>query len=240
MAKEKELITAQALADALDLSVETIWRYTRNSKIPYVELGSRQYRYKIKDVMAALTGERVGAAGGDAWPDYPLLHEKGARYEALEGQLVAMPSPDVAHQRAISALLVTLVEYFRQIDPRGEVFVAPLDVAFENGTVVQPDIIYVSGAQLDIIKEKLIEGVPTLVVEVMSAAGRSRDRVQKIRVYQKAGVQHCWLADSGERTIECFALGETGYALVAAGMEDDVVEHPDFAGLSVLLATLWR
>ncbi|HHX95716.1 MAG TPA: helix-turn-helix domain-containing protein, partial [Clostridia bacterium] len=42
MIGNKELITAQALAEALDLSVETIWRYTREKKIPYVELGSKQ------------------------------------------------------------------------------------------------------------------------------------------------------------------------------------------------------
>ena len=51
MAPEKELITAQALAKALDLSVETIWRYTRENKIPYIELGKRQYRYKLDEVI---------------------------------------------------------------------------------------------------------------------------------------------------------------------------------------------
>ncbi|MBV1754776.1 MAG: helix-turn-helix domain-containing protein [Methanobacterium sp.] len=51
MTGDKELITAHVLAEALDLSVETIWRYTRENKIPYVELGSRQYRYKLADVI---------------------------------------------------------------------------------------------------------------------------------------------------------------------------------------------
>ena len=39
---EKELITARTLAESLDLSVETVWRYTRENKIPCVELGSRK------------------------------------------------------------------------------------------------------------------------------------------------------------------------------------------------------
>ena len=56
---QTDLITAQALADALNLSVETIWRYTRNNKIPYVTLGERQYRYNLQAVVAALTGARV-------------------------------------------------------------------------------------------------------------------------------------------------------------------------------------
>lgn len=59
MASNKELITAQVLAEALDLSVETIWRYTREKKIPYIELGSKQYRYKLSDVIRALNNSRV-------------------------------------------------------------------------------------------------------------------------------------------------------------------------------------
>lgn len=55
MAENNELVTAQALADALGLSVETIWKYTRENKIPYIELGSRQYRYNLQNVIQALS-----------------------------------------------------------------------------------------------------------------------------------------------------------------------------------------
>ena len=59
MTVDKELITAQALAEALDLSVETIWRYTRENKIPCVELGRRQYRYKVDEVIKALRATTI-------------------------------------------------------------------------------------------------------------------------------------------------------------------------------------
>lgn len=42
----KELLTAQELAEILKLSVDTIWRCTREKRIPAVELGPRQYRYE--------------------------------------------------------------------------------------------------------------------------------------------------------------------------------------------------
>jgi len=47
MSENKEMITAQVLAKELNLSVETIWRYTRENKIPFIELGKKQYRYKL-------------------------------------------------------------------------------------------------------------------------------------------------------------------------------------------------
>lgn len=239
MVKKKELITAQALADSLDLSVETIWRYTRNRRIPFVELGSRQYRYRLRDVMAALSGQVGEISGGyrGNLPGYGLaLHdENGVTYEVLAGKLSQDPAPSVAHQRAKSALLLILTRYFRQIDPRGEVFVGPLDLCLPDSTVVRPDIFFVSGTQLDIVQEESVSGVPNLIVEIVSRSGRARDRVTKMAIYQNAGVQHYWLFDCQERTLECYSLQGPVYARVAAGMAGDQVEHPDFAGLSIPL-----
>jgi len=59
MDMDKELITAQVLAETLDLSVETIWRYTREKKIPCIELGNRHYRYRLEDVIIALGGNAL-------------------------------------------------------------------------------------------------------------------------------------------------------------------------------------
>ncbi len=249
MAGDKELITAHALAKMLDLSVETIWRYTRENKIPYIELGSKQYRYKLTDVVRALTGSTVQEKTADyktepgkkyTYQDYLKLPEKpGYRFEVLEGVLIEDPSPSVMHQRVSRRLQRILEDYFWEVDTKGEIFNAPLDVTFGDITVVQPDLFYVSGEQKVIVKEARIDGPPTLVVEVLSPSSRRKDRLQKLRTYQKAGVQHYWIVNPEEKTLECFALRDGTYALLAAGMDEDVVEYPDFAGLSIDLKALW-
>jgi Uma2 family endonuclease len=250
VAGDKELITAQALAKALDLSVETIWRYTREKKIPCIELGSKQYRYKLADVIRALSASAVQekAAEYKAEPDkksftyqdyLELPEEPGYRYEVLEGMLVKEPSPNVMHQRVSRRLQRILEDYFWKVDPEGEIFDAPLDVTFGDITVVQPDMFYVSGEQKVIVKEARIDGPPALVVEVLSPSSTRKDRLHKMRIYQKVQVQHYWIVDPEEKTLECFALRDGLYARVAAGMEEDVVEHPDFAGLSIALKDLW-
>ncbi len=248
MAENKELVTAQALADALGLSVETIWRYTRENKIPYIKLGKRQYRYNLQDVMQALSGSSSAIArdnsaqyqSGDNKPftyqDYLQLPDKpGYRYEVLEGILVKDPSPNVMHQRVSRRLQRNLEDYFWSVDPDGEVFYAPLDTTLGEINVVQPDLFYVSGEQKNIIKEARIDGSPTLIVEILSPTSRRKDRLQKMRIYQKAWVQHYWIVDPEEKTLECFALREGVYALVATGMEENVVEHADFPGLGISL-----
>ncbi|HWP96489.1 MAG TPA: Uma2 family endonuclease [Syntrophomonadaceae bacterium] len=244
-----ELITAQVLAEALGLSVETVWRYTRERKIPYIELGSKQYRYKLVDVVGVLTSSTVleKAAPYETEPpkkltyqDYLLLPEEpGYRFEILDGMLIKEPSPNVMHQRVSRRLQRILEDYFWEVDPGGEIFNAPLDVTFHDISVVQPDVFYVSGEQKQIVKDTRIDGPPVLVVEVLSPSSGRRDRLQKLRIYQRVEVQHYWLVNPQERTLECFSLRDGVYALVAAGMDEAVIEHPSFAGLSIALNALW-
>lgn len=249
MAGEKDLITAHALAEALDLSVETIWRYTREKKIPYIELGSKQYRYNPTDVINALTSSSVKEKAGEyksqtakkyTYQDYLLLpDEPGYRFEILEGMLIKDPSPNVPHQRASRGLQRILEDYLWQVDPEGEIFNAPLDVTFGDITVVQPDLFYVAGEQKEIVKATRIDGSPTLVVEVLSPSTSRKDRLQKLRIYQREQVRHYWLVNPEEKTLECFILLDGAYTLMASGMDEDVVEHPSFSGLSIPLGYLW-
>ena len=77
------------------------------------------------------------------------------------------------------------------------------------------------------------------MVEIVSPSSRRKDRLQKFRIYQKVGVEHYWIANPEEKTLECFALRNGLYALVASGMDEDIVEHPSFAGLTIELKNLW-
>ena len=243
----EDLITAQVLADTLGLCVETIWRYTRSDRIPYVRLGERQYRYNLNEVMQTLSGvvkeknqDYQTEAKTYTYQDYLTLPEEpGFRYEVLEGQLIKEPSPNLLHQRISRELGFILISYFRQVDPQGEIFDAPLDVTFQDITVVQPDILYVNGNQLEILKKTRIDGAPTLTVEIISDSSRRKDRVQKLQIYQKAGVQHYWLVNPQDKTFECFVLKDGVYSLVVIETDDNVLDHPDFPGLAIPLAELW-
>ncbi|NMB34727.1 MAG: helix-turn-helix domain-containing protein [Firmicutes bacterium] len=154
-------LTAHDLATELNLSVETVWKYTRNKKIPCIEPGGRQYRYKLTDVLAALdistdaekTGEyQIAPAKKLTYEDYlNIPEEPGYRLEILDGVLAKDPSSNIPHQLASRRLQRILEDYFWEIDPKGEVFDAPLDVTLEETTVVQPDLFYITGEQIGTI-----------------------------------------------------------------------------------------
>ncbi len=249
MSGEKDLITAHELAKELDLAVDTIWRYTREKRIPFVELGGKQYRYRKADVINSLTESRVGeslANYGEREEQKMTYHEycelpaeAGYRFEVLDGILVRDPSPNVAHQRVVFQLAKILDEYFLSVDGEGEVFLSPLDVTIGDYNVVQPDLLYISGKEKEIIKKERVDGPPTLAVEVISPYSGRKDRMKKMQIYQKAGVEHYWLVDPEEKILECFILQEGYYARVAGGMDAEVVEHPELAGLKIDLSKLW-
>ncbi|MFW6237977.1 MAG: Uma2 family endonuclease [Halanaerobiales bacterium] len=258
MEENNELLTAQKLAKKLDLSVDTIWKYTREDKIPYIKLGNRQYRYNLEEVLTALSGEKVkeqrekyqtqqstndipGNNENFTYRDYlELPEEPGYHYEVLEGNLIKEPSPNVIHQRVSRRLQRMLEDYIWEKDPDGEIFNAPLDVTFGEINVLQPDLLYIQGEDQNLIKEKRIDGPPLLVVEIISPSSGGRDRVQKMNIYKKAGVKHYWIVDPEKKTCECFTLKNDEYTLTLSGMEDDVIEHPEFPDLKIPLKTLWQ
>ncbi|MGI5881915.1 MAG: Uma2 family endonuclease [Dethiobacteria bacterium] len=188
-----------------------------------------------------MAGYKVDPTRKYTYQDYLELAEKpGYRYEVLDGVLVKDPSPNVMHQRVSRRLQRVLEDYFWETDSEGELFNAPLDVTLHDFTVVRPDLFYVPGRKKKIIKETRIDGSPALVVEVLSPSNKRKDRLQKMHIYLKAGVEHYWLVSPEEKTLECFALRDGNYALVAAGMDEEVVDHPDFMGLSIPLKSLWE
>lgn len=247
--RNQKLLTAYSLAEVLNLSVETIWKYTRENKIPCVKLRGKQYRYHLPEVMKALlkntfqeerTVYQVDTSKKYTYQDYlKLPEEPGYRYEVLEGVLVKDPSPNVMHQRVSRRLQRILEDYFWEVDPQSEIFNAPLDITFQEITVVQPDLFYISGKQKKLVGKNRIDGPPTLVVEIISPSTSRKDRIQKRNIYQKYRVLHYWLVHPEERTLECFTLRDGAYTLAASGMDEDVVEHPDFPGLTISLEILW-
>lgn len=242
----KNLLTAQELAEKLSLSVETIWRYTRQRKIPFIELGHRQYRYDPEQVLAALAGSPHEAepVSGDRnkplYQDYlEFPEESGFHYEVLDGTVTKEPSPDYHHQRVSRRLQRVLEDYFAENDPDGEVFHAPLDVILSDQTVVQPDLFYISSRQQSLYRFPRIEGAPELVIEIVSPLSYSRDRVKKLEIYREAEVQHYWLVDPQARTIEAYRYSNGAYVWVAGADGDSEFTHPDFPGLRVSLQELF-
>ncbi|MEA4882285.1 MAG: Uma2 family endonuclease [Clostridia bacterium] len=252
---EPKLLTAQELARMLQLSVETIWRYTRNSTIPFVQLSSRKYRYDPEKVLQHLgknTNEQPASSVRETGPEYitdkaytyddylQLPEDECHHYEILDGALIKEPAPYVHHQRVSRRLQRLLEDYFTPRDPAGEVFNAPIDVTLSDTNVIQPDLAYIPGDKSGIVEERRINGAPHLVVEILSTWTRSKDRLRKRSIYERMHIPHYWIVDPHDETIEAYALHDDAYVLRSSALDAEDFVHPDFPGFVVDLAALWK
>src|SRR6185437_16843962 len=113
--------------------------------------------------------------------------------------------------------------------------------------VSHPDLFFVRQEREHIISNRVIEGVPDLIVEILSPSTRDEHaRGGKLwRSYELHGVPHYWIVDNGSRTLAQYVLvgdpyqaGQYGAAtLLRPGQ---TLTSPLFPTLSLPMAKLFR
>jgi Uma2 family endonuclease len=142
--------------------------------------------------------------------DYAALPDDGQRYEIVDGVLYMTPAPGTPHQH-VSKWFVHYLTTHVELAGLGRVYHAPCDVELAPNVVVQPDIIVVLQANLNIITPTRLIGVPDLVIEILSPGSAGYDRRRKQDAYARAGLREYWLADPAARTVEVLRLEEGEY-----------------------------
>jgi Uma2 family endonuclease len=173
------------------------------------------------------------------YDDYAALPEDGRRYELYEGELVMTPSPRPRHQSVIGNLHLVFAEHVRA-QGLGEVYLSPIDVILSHVTVLQPDLVYVDRARLEIVTDRAIEGAPTLVVEVLSPSTDARDRGVKPALYARYGVPFYWIVEPTGRTVQALQLSHGAYAVVGTLDATTPAVLPPLHGLALDPAAIWR
>ena len=167
------------------------------------------------------------------YEDY-LNTPEDKRYELLDGDLVALSSPEEFHQ-SVSILMGTKLVQFAVENRRGRIYHAPFDVVLSNTDVVQPDLIFVSNERADIITPANIQGAPDLVVEILSPSTAARDKTFKRSLYARHGITEYWMVDLATKTITVLRLGERGFEVVDTYGEGETLTSPTLQGFTLNL-----
>jgi Uma2 family endonuclease len=104
------------------------------------------------------------------------LPDDGKRYELVDGTLLVTPSPSAPHQRAIADLFRLLDPYVRT-HRLGHVCFSPADLDLRSGQLLQPDLFVGGRGDGPPPLTWAGYGLPTLVVEVLSASTARCDRI---------------------------------------------------------------
>ena len=181
----------------------------------------------------------LGASIMLTYEDYVCLPDDGKIYEILEGELEVTPAPIPRHQD-VSRNMEWIVQQYVRREGAGKVYDAPIDVVLDEHNIVQPDILFISTPRLHIIGEKNIQGMPDLIVEILSPSTQRRDRVLKLKTYARHGLAHYWILDPEQETLEAFELEGSTYRLVEALSGKASFEPSLFPGLTIDLAEIWE
>ena len=170
------------------------------------------------------------------YEDYLKLDE-GVYFEFINGKAFMSPAPELFHQRWARHIFLA-VEHHVAARKLGEVFFAPVDVILDEKNVVQPDLVFVSTANSNLLERRGVMGAPDLVVEIISPSSVRHDRYEKRELYARFGVKEFWLADVANRSIEVLVLRNGSYTLHACATGEGKVRSEVLAGLELDLATL--
>jgi Uma2 family endonuclease len=99
------------------------------------------------------------------------------------------------------------MELFVRAHKNGVVVIAPFEVHLPGiAKPVQPDVLFVPAEDWPSAPVKFFEGVPALIVEVLSPSTGRTDRLVKLDAYERAGVREYWLVSPKVRSIELHVL----------------------------------
>jgi Uma2 family endonuclease len=173
-------------------------------------------------------------------------------YDIVGGKLIGYNVPDLDHGLVASDLAGLLWEAGRA--GYGIALTNTHAVALDFPTkgwaaeyVTHPDHSFVRSGREDILGQRAVEGVPDLVVEVLSPSTRDEHAAGgAIRTaYERHGVPHYWLVDLERRTIEQYTLlgvpyqgGHYGEPVVLR--EDDALTSALFPDLALPVAAVFQ
>lgn len=166
--------------------------------------------------------------------EYRCLPNDGQRHEIIDGAHYATPASSTTHQTVSKRLLYQLYTQI-ELAGLGLVFNAPYDVQLTDYDIVQPDLIVVLKHRARMITPTKINGVPDLVVEILSPTNASHDTDLKKQIYERTGVVEYWIADPENQKLERYRLVDGAYRL-----EPPTDPAAALGGsLRVPLATIW-
>lgn len=140
--------------------------------------------------------------------DLLAFPEDGMQRWLIAGELRERPT--TVRNRFHSRVLIRVGHHLtlwleEQPEPRGQILggEAGVRLSRDPDTTVGVDVVYVSaeviGRQTD--ETTLIDGIPTLAVEILSPSDTVEDIEEKLTTYQTAGVPLVWILNPYRRTV---------------------------------------
>ncbi len=175
------------------------------------------------------------------YEEYLALPNEGRLIEWVNGEVIYNMPPLTIHQDIVGYLF-RLIANFAEFFGLGRVIVAPFEMKCRpDGPSREPDVLFVSSANLNRIGDKRLDGPADLIVEVVSDDSVGRDFDEKFIEYQECGVQEYWIVDPRPRRQRSlfYQRGADGL-FEAARVENGVYRSKAIPAFWLKVAWLWE
>lgn len=136
-------------------------------------------------------------------------------YEIIDGKVCYMSPGTYDHAKVISNLAFEIKTHLKNNDNSCDVFSEGLNIYLkgpDSNDYVIPDVVVICDKSKR--SKRGYEGVPSLMVEVLSPKTFKRDRVEKLELYQSVGVKEYWIVSIGDKYIEQLVLENGVYKII--------------------------
>jgi Uma2 family endonuclease len=125
--------------------------------------------------------------------------------------VIYVASPENVEHYQIEVWLIRLLEDYRELAGiGGAVFGIKIAFRLDAKNSPEPDVAFVRGERLHVVKSGHVDGPPDWVVEVISPDSKKRDYHRKHALYERFGVREYWIIDPLQQSMTCHRLGRDG------------------------------
>ncbi|MCB9262719.1 MAG: Uma2 family endonuclease [Flavobacteriales bacterium] len=165
------------------------------------------------------------------------------RVELIKGAIYKMaPAPNRWHQETSMNLTIRVAKSFKGIPCK--MYVAPFDVRLpipnktRPNTVVQPDLCIVCDqTKLD---DAGCNGVPDLIVEILSPGNTEHDLTTKFNLYQEVQLPEYWIVNPWDKTVIIYTLRDEIFIGSKIYSISETAESRIFTELKVALEDIFE
>jgi Uma2 family endonuclease len=164
------------------------------------------------------------------------LVDEDTKAELIDGVMIVHSPASMEHDN-IGGFIRGLMSFYSDAKGLGLVLGPDSLVHLAPGRKCAPDVFFIRREHVPTPLPKEFEGVPHLVVEVLSPSNRRYDLHEKRLIYREAGVREVWFVDAQDRRVIADRQGTTGYTeeVVTAGR----ISSSALAGFWINASWLW-
>lgn len=169
-----------------------------------------------------------------------LNNSDDVKREFIDNKIYLLASPSTAHQEVSMRLSLAFYPFFKNKDCK--VLAAPFDVKLMkddlDSQLVIPDLTVI--CEKEGLNEKRYEGVPNLIVEILSPSNQHHDLIIKMNLYAKFGVKEYWIVNPLTKSISIYKLDESQHYIQAAVKSSGTIQSKLFEDFTVNVDELFE